>query len=144
MAREIPAQFEGGYRLAVHMAPPLLAQRDAQTGQLRKRAFGPWIFSAMRILAKFKGLRGTPFDPFGRTEERRAERKMAEDYIGLAERIAGALQYSDYDTALALAALPEKIRGFGHVKEESMRAAEPIKAGLLAKLDKPAGQSRQH
>src|SRR3546814_2794278 len=68
------------YKLSFHLAPPLLAERDPDTGHLKKRAFGPWLLPAFRVLAKLKGLRGTPFDIFGYSAERKLERRLIADY----------------------------------------------------------------
>ncbi len=70
-----------------HLAPPLLARRDKTTGLPRKMNFGPWLLPAFRLLAKLKGLRGTAFDPFGRSVERRTERKLIGDYEAMLEEV---------------------------------------------------------
>jgi indolepyruvate ferredoxin oxidoreductase len=136
----LAGQFEGVQRLQVHLAPPLLARRDPRTGRLRKRAFGPWVLTAFRFLAPLKILRGTVLDPFGRTEERRAERRLIAEYEATIEEILARLSPDTLATAVALASLPERIRGFGHVKEKAMREAAAERARLLERLGqaKPA------
>ena len=130
----LDAQFEGAQRIEVHLAPPLLARRDKRTGQLRKRAYGPWVLTAFRFLAPLKILRGTALDPFGRTEERRAERALIAEYeSSVAEMLAG-LSPTTLATAVALASLPERIRGYGHIKEKSMREAAAERTRLLQRL----------
>src|SRR5690606_26893455 len=114
--QQLEAQFEGNYRLTVHLAPPLLARRDRQTGRPRKREDGPWIFKAFRVLAGLRFLRGTPFDPFGHTAERKLERQLIRDYEALVEELIAELTVDNHATAVALAELPQQIRGFGHVK----------------------------
>jgi indolepyruvate ferredoxin oxidoreductase len=89
----------------------------------RKRSFGPWMLKAFDVLARFKFLRGTVLDPFGRSVERRQERELIDAYVGDIELILGHLSASNRHTALNLARLPERIRGYGHVKESAMRAA---------------------
>lgn len=121
--RQLQAQFEGDYRLEFHLAPSWLAKRDKLTGQPRKRSFGPWMLKAFDILAKFKFLRGTAIDPFGRSLERRQERELIESYVSDIELILQHLSASNRHTALSLARLPEKIRGYGHIKESAMKAA---------------------
>ena len=79
-------------------------------------SFGPWILKAFGVLKKFKFLRGTPFDPFGYTEERRTERKLIADYEALLKTLIAELTPANHAAAVALASLPEKIRGFGPVK----------------------------
>ena len=118
-------------RLRFHLAPPLLAPKDPRTGELRKFAFGPWILPVFRLLAKLKFLRGTPFDPFGRTEERRTERKLIAEYEQLLEEILDRLNPVNHRLAVALAAIPDKIRGFGHVKMRHLEAAKAEEAALL-------------
>ncbi|MGE8686452.1 MAG: indolepyruvate ferredoxin oxidoreductase family protein [Achromobacter sp.] len=126
-------QFEGepgrDYRLRYHLAPPAIARRDAQ-GRLRKRAFGPWMARAFRLLAPMKRVRGTWLDVFGKTAERRMERQLAADYLALAEEFSRTLEAGNRDAALALAALPDDIRGYGHVKEQSVERARSREAAL--------------
>jgi indolepyruvate ferredoxin oxidoreductase len=121
--RQLQAQFEGDYRLEFHLAPSWLAKRDKQTGEPRKRSFGPWMLKAFSGLATLKFLRGTAFDPFGRSLERQQERELIDAYISDVELILLNLNAMNRHTALELARLPEKIRGYGHVKERAMKAA---------------------
>jgi indolepyruvate ferredoxin oxidoreductase len=109
----------------------LLAPKDPRTGELRKFALGPWILPVFKVLAKLKFLRGTPFDPFGRTEERRTERGLIADYEQLLEEILDRLNPDNHRLAVALAAIPDKIRGFGHVKMRHLEAARAEEAALL-------------
>jgi indolepyruvate ferredoxin oxidoreductase len=96
--------------------------------------FGPWMLQAMGLLAKLKGLRGTPFDVFGYTHERRTERRLIADYIALVDEVTGKLSAGNLPLAVALAAIPEKIRGFGHVKERHLVQAKAEEADLLARF----------
>ena len=121
--RQLQAQFEGDYRLEFHLAPSWLAKRDPNSGAPRKRSFGPWMLKAFDVLAKFKFLRGTAFDPFGRSLERRQERELIDSYVTDIELILSHLTANNRHTALSLARLPERIRGYGHVKESAMKAA---------------------
>ena len=132
---EIEARFEGDWRLAYHLAPPLLAARDPVTGRPRKRRFGPWMLPVMRLLARAKGLRGTPFDPFARTPERRAERAAIADYEALVARLIAGLDADNHAIAVALAGLPETVRGFGHVKAAAAEHAGARAAELLARFE---------
>ena len=129
--QRLAAQFEGDYKLVFNLAPPLLARRNAK-GELVKREYGAWVFSAFKVLARFRGLRGTPFDPFGRTAERRTERRLIEDYEGLVDRLLVDLDHDRLDLAVQLASLPEQIRGFGHVKERHLKATLERQQQLLA------------
>ena len=112
-------QFEGNYSLKFHLAPPLLAKKDAH-GHLIKKTYGSWMMRAFKILAKFKNLRGTAFDPFGYTAERRAERALRDDYRARVLALLPTLSEQNLNQAIELASRPEHIRGFGHIKEKSM------------------------
>jgi indolepyruvate ferredoxin oxidoreductase len=132
--KRIAEQFEGDYRLKYHLAPPLLARVDARTGKPGKIAFGPWIEPLFALLASMKGLRGTRFDPFGRTEERRMERRMIGEYFDFIRDLASRLDAASLATATALARLPEEVRGFGHVKMAAVQRYEKRRAELAARL----------
>jgi indolepyruvate ferredoxin oxidoreductase len=132
-ARTLKAQFEGELKLTFHLAPPLLGRRDAD-GRPVKSTFGPWMLTALSLLARLKGLRGTWLDVFGRTAERRMERRLLADYEALLGEITAALTAATLPTAVALAALPEKMRGFGHVKERNVAAALSEQAVLREAL----------
>jgi indolepyruvate ferredoxin oxidoreductase len=124
--------FDGdNLRFEFHLAPPLLARRDRTTGLPRKMSFGPWLLPAFRLLASLKFLRGTAFDPFGRTQERRTERKLIEDYQAMVAKTLDALTADNHHVAVALASIPEKIRGFGHVKQRHLAAAKADEAALF-------------
>jgi indolepyruvate ferredoxin oxidoreductase len=119
----VRSRFEKGYTITHHLAPPLLSRRDAQ-GRLLKSRFGPWVRPAMRLLAKLKFLRGSALDPFGYTRERRDERELVRTYEA---RVAALLQHlskGKLELAIRIAAVPEKIRGYGHVKEVNLRQAQ--------------------
>jgi indolepyruvate ferredoxin oxidoreductase len=132
------AQFAEQRRLVLHLAPPLLARRDPRTGHARKRSFGPWVFTAFRLIAPMRVLRGTPLDPFGHTEERRAERAQIAQYEADIAKVLHLLAPHTASAAVALAALPERIRGFGHVKAKAMREAAVQRTRLLEQLHAPA------
>jgi indolepyruvate ferredoxin oxidoreductase len=129
---KIARQFEGDYRLAVHLAPPLIALADPQTGRIEKRRFGPWVFALFPLLAKFKFLRGTRFDLFGRSAERRAERALIAEYFALIERLSAAMTGANHHLAVEIASIPEHIRGYGHVKARHLNEAKKRQAALLA------------
>ena len=131
---QLAAQFEGTERVEFHLAPPIFAKRDKTSGHLIKQAYGPWMFTAFSLLAKFKMLRGTLLDPFGRSAERRAERALIVAYEADIEAVLRVLSAQNLSVAVAIAALPDKIRGFGHVKERSMREAAVERERLLARL----------
>jgi indolepyruvate ferredoxin oxidoreductase len=130
----LKARFGEGYQLQYHLAPPLLAKRDPVTGQLIKQAYGGWMLGAFKFLTKFKNLRGTALDVFGKTEERRHERQMIEDYIALVNELCGQLNAANLSVAVELANLPDQIRGYGHVKEANVKAAKAREVALREKL----------
>jgi len=130
--KKIEGMFDGDYKLVFHLAPPILAKADPLTGEPRKRPFGPWMMRAFRVLAKLKGLRGTAFDPFGRTEERRTERSLIREYEETIETLLASLSKENHALAVELASIPEDIRGYGHIKLKSIAAARVERDKLLA------------
>ena len=133
--QSVAAQFEGNYKLQFHLAPPLLAPRDKHTGLPRKLTFGGWMMPVFSLLARLRWLRGTALDPFGYTADRRLERQLISDYENLLDKCLMHLQSGNLATIRALLALPEQIRGFGHVKQQHVDRANASKQALLAKLD---------
>ncbi|HEX5077823.1 MAG TPA: indolepyruvate ferredoxin oxidoreductase family protein, partial [Geminicoccaceae bacterium] len=134
---EIGRRFEGRAKLELHLAPPLLAERDPASGHLKKRAYGPWIFTAMKYLARMKTLRGGWLDPFGHSAERRLERRLIADYERLVDELLARLSPENYGLAVELAQIPEQIRGYGHVKQRHLEAAKRREAELLAAFRAP-------
>jgi indolepyruvate ferredoxin oxidoreductase len=132
--QKLRAQFEGepgkDYQLHFHLAPPLIAKRNDK-GELVKRKYGPWMMTAFKILARLKGLRGTPLDVFGRNAERRQERALIDEYLALIEEFDSGLTDGKLAVAIELASLPQDIRGFGHVKERNLQAAQLRQTELL-------------
>ena len=144
--QRIASMFEGDYKIKYHLAPPLLSAKDAN-GHLVKREFGSWMGWAFPLLAKFRFLRGSFLDPFGRTEERKTERALITEYRDLISGLLPRLTSENLSTVVALASIPEDIRGYGHVKERHLRNAKQKEAELLAKLDpvaRPSGDSGRH
>jgi indolepyruvate ferredoxin oxidoreductase len=133
-AAQLAKQFKGDFKLSFHLAPPILGQKDPFTGKPLKTRFGPWMITGFRLLAKLKRLRGTAFDVFGRTAERRMERQLIVDYRAMIEGLLADPQRAASATALDLASLPEAIRGFGHVKEANVAKAKARERELLSAL----------
>jgi len=131
---QLEQQFEGDYRLQFHLAPSWLSKPDAVTGQPRKRSFGPWMLKAFGVLARFKFLRGSVLDPFGHSAERRLERDLIEEYEANVAYLLAELDAGNYRTAVALAEIPEQIRGYGHVKEAALAKAREQAAQLKARM----------
>ena len=136
--RKLEAAFEGGYKIRVHLAPPMLAKRDPATGQLRKRAYGPWMLRAFVILARLKWLRGTPLDVFGYQRHRRLERRLIGDYEQRVDELLAGLDRDNHPIAVEIASLPEQIRGFEHIKEANVRKVRLRDEQLLAAFRNPA------
>jgi indolepyruvate ferredoxin oxidoreductase len=141
--RKLEAQFDGDYTLRFHLAPPLLAKRDKVTGELQKSQYGPWVWHAFKLLAKLRVLRGGPFDLFGRTEERRTERALIGQYEQTVRGLLAKLDGGNLALAAQIAAIPEEIRGYGHVKERHLRAAKEHEAKLLAAFAAPAAEPQR-
>jgi indolepyruvate ferredoxin oxidoreductase len=116
-------QFERWDGLTFHMAPPLLARRGAD-GRPRKMRLGAWLMPALRLLAPVRRIRGRWFDPFGHTEERRIERQLARDYEALIDEVLASLSADKHALAVAIAKVPENIRGYGHVKLANLATAK--------------------
>ena len=139
---KIAAMFEGDIKLKFHLAPPLLAKHDKE-GRALKQEYGSWMLKAFGVLAKLKRLRGTPFDVFGYTAERRTERALIGQYRQTVEALLPKLSAGNLQQAVAIASIPEDIRGYGHVKERHLKAAKQKEAALVAAFHAPlAGAPR--
>ena len=136
----VAKQFEGNYKLVFNLAPPLISKRDAVTGELKKREFGGWVVPVFRVMSRLRSLRGTAFDIFGYSEERRTERAVLARYEETVGQALVALQShgtaSHHEAAIALASLPEEIRGYGHVRARTLEAARVREQDLLAQLQR--------
>jgi indolepyruvate ferredoxin oxidoreductase len=130
----IAAQFEGDYKLAFHLAPPLLARPNPVTGRVAKRRYGPWMMTAFELLAKLRFLRGSVIDVFGYTAERRGERALIGEYEALIDEVLTRLAADNHAVAVQLASLPEDIRGYGHVREQHLGKVRVRWSELLARL----------
>ncbi len=129
---QIATLCEGDYKIVHHLAPPILARRNA-SGELIKQRYGPWVRSAMRVLAAMKGLRRGSFDPFGRTEERRQERALNSDYRHCVEGLLADLTRDNQQLAAEIAQTPEGIRGYGHVKQRHLKEAHTLRDALMVR-----------
>jgi len=134
---QLNQQFEGDFKLRFHLAPPLLAKKNAH-GELVKQTYGAWMLKVFGLLARLKGLRGTALDVFGYTEERRTERALIGEYLDLMEEVISQLQPDRHALAVDVAQVPEQIKGFGHVKERHLRAARDKWQLLMAHWRRPA------
>ena len=134
-------QFQGDLKLKFHLAPPLISRRDPDTGHLIKREYGSWMMTAFKLLAKMKGLRGGTFDIFGRTEERRAERAAIPAYRATIEALLADLSPENHALGVQISNIPAQIRGYGHIKERSQKAAAAEQTLLLEAWRNPQSQS---
>ena len=136
--RQVAKEFDGErLRFSFQLAPPLLARPDPKTGVPRKITFGPWMLASFKLLMRFKFLRGTILDPFGYSAERRLERKLIADYEATLTELLAGLDADNHHLAVGIAAIPEKIRGFGHVKRRHLAAAKADEATLLDQFRSP-------
>jgi indolepyruvate ferredoxin oxidoreductase len=134
-AGKLGEKFEGDVHLRFHLAPPLFARRDKATGHLQKKEYGGWMIHAFRLLARLKFLRGTALDIFGYTAERKTERKLIDDYLAMIEPHVAAVKGEQLPVLTRLARLPEMIRGYGHIKEQSIGKFHAEKTRLEAELE---------
>jgi len=139
--QRVAAQFEGSYTLNFWLAPPATNKPDAKTGEARKTRYGPWMMPAFRMLAKMRRLRGSGLDFFGRTAERKMERRLVKDYEVLVDELLANLTPQNYELAVSLASVPEYIRGYGHVKERHLKDAKAREAALLERFRSGAGEA---
>jgi indolepyruvate ferredoxin oxidoreductase len=136
----VKSSFDGdNLRFEFHLAPPLLARRDPATGEPKKMSFGPWMLKVFAVVAKFKFLRGTAFDPFGYTKERQTERRLIADYEYLLQEICDLLTPGNHRIAVELAAIPERIRGYGPIKQRHLAAAKDEEVALRERFLAGAG-----
>lgn len=133
--KELQDQFEGPVKLKFYLAPPLFSRKDPFTGELKKKMYGSWMMYGFRLLAKFKGIRGTLFDIFSYTSDRKKERTLITDYENLMANVFEKLTLENYEIAVALAELPEHIRGYGHVKERHLKDVKANEEALLAQFN---------
>ncbi len=133
-ARALAEQFDGRPRIHLHLAPPWLA-RSRNGAAPRKLRVGAWVLPALKLLARARRLRGTWLDPFGHGAERRMERALIGEFESLLDELLPQLRADNLELGIALAALPQDIRGFGHVKQAAAQRARLRQAELLHRLD---------
>ena len=129
--KQLAGAFEGDYTLEFHLAPPLLTKQHPETGLSDKTTYGAWMMPAMKLLAKMKGLRGTAFDVFGYSEDRRADRQMIDEYEAILGELLDGLNHDNHALAVEIAALPEGLRGYGHVRERHTAEVAAEKEHLM-------------
>jgi indolepyruvate ferredoxin oxidoreductase len=141
--KQIRDQFDGDFKLSFNLAPPILGGGKDALGRPRKRAFGPWMLPVFRLLAKMRVLRGTALDIFGRSADRRLERDLIAGYEKDVAHVLTLLSPLTVDTAIEILSLPERIRGYGPVKEKSVQDAKARYEQLARDLVNPPPAPRQ-
>jgi len=134
--KQLAAQFEGDYRLNFQLAPPLIAKKNPKTGIAQKITFGPQTIFLFKILASLRGLRGTRFDIFRLTPERKLERKLIVEYKNTIQQLLATMSAANHKLAIEIASLPESIRGFGRIKENNVKIANQKEQELWPLYDK--------
>ena len=138
-SQKLNSQFSGKYTIGLNFAPPIFARKDPVTGNPKKSYYnGRWMFPALKVLARFKFLRGTRFDPFGYHEDRRSERQLFDDYEQILEKFVKGLTYDNLAIAIELAKLPQGIRGYGHVKNRCIEEFKTKKDKLNTQFSMPS------
>ncbi|MEH6401811.1 MAG: indolepyruvate ferredoxin oxidoreductase family protein [Sneathiella sp.] len=132
-SKKIADQFEGDFKLKFHLAPPIIAKKDSETGHLKKQQFGSWAMTGFKVLSKLKFLRGTGLDPFGKSAERKSEVSLIAEYETTILEIVNSLTTENISLAIEIAEIPENIRGFGHVKERHLAAAKAERDNLFSR-----------
>jgi indolepyruvate ferredoxin oxidoreductase len=141
--KQLRDQFEGDFKFNFNLAPPFLSRGVDALGRPGKRAFGSWMMTAFKLLAKMRGLRGTAFDIFGQTVDRKLERDLIVGYEKDVATVLGLLSPLTLDTAIEILSLPDRIRGYGPVKEKAVQDAKARYAQLAADLVNPPPAPRQ-
>ena len=141
--QQLREQFEGDFKFSFNLAPPILGGgKDAQ-GRPNKRAFGAWMLPVFRVLAKLRFLRGTALDIFANSPDRKLERELIVSYEKDAAAALASLSPATIDTAVELLSLPDRIRGYGPVKEKAAEEAQARHTQLIADLANPPPAPRQ-
>ena len=141
--QQLRDQFDGDFKISFNLAPPILGGAKDALGRPKKRAFGAWMLPVFRTLAKMKGLRGSVLDVFGYSADRRLERDLIAGYEKDVATVLGLLSPATHDTAVELLSLPDRIRGYGPVKEKAVADAKVRYAQLAADLANPPAAPRQ-
>jgi len=130
--KKLKDTFKDGFSLKFHMAPPLISKTHPVTGERVKRTFGSYMMTGFKVLSKMKVLRGTPFDLFGLQDERKMERALIEEYRATLRDLLKGLTPANYDIAVQIAMLPQKMRGYGHVKQKNVRETKKLQEQMVA------------
>ncbi len=132
---KLNAQFDGNFKLKFHMTPPIFEKRHKVTGEVQKREFGPWMMAALKLVAKFKFLRGSAFDIFAYSAERKMERAIIKEYENHVQIVLDKMNKDNYQLCRQILEMPMSYKGYGHVKERNIEGAKAKLEKLLAELD---------
>jgi len=141
--RQLRDQFEGDFKFSFNLAPPILGGGRDALGRPKKRAFGAGMLRVFRWLARFRFLRGTVLDVFARSADRKLERELIANYEKDVAAVLSSLSPANVETAIELLSLPDRIRGYGPVKEKAANDAGARHAQLVADLASPPPAPRQ-
>jgi indolepyruvate ferredoxin oxidoreductase len=139
--KKLAEQFEGDYKLKFHMAPPIIARKNSK-GELQKMEIGGWMFHVLKLTAKMRFLRGTWFDFMGKSDERKMERRLITDYEELMAIFENDLRPDNLDKAAELARIPQDIRGYGHVKEKSVKLMDIKRKNMIDEFKAPLKKTK--
>ena len=139
LERAMDAQFTGDYAVHYHFAPEYLGARRGAGRTPLKRRFGPAARYGLQLLARLRGLRGTPLDPFGWSAIRRDERALAAHYARTIGQLLPDLSATNLSSALQIAALPDRVRGFGRLRQQAAQTMIDEGARLLQRRSEAAG-----
>lgn len=140
--QKLEAKFSDYREIKLSLAPPMLPGIDAKTGRPKKRDFGRWMWRGMGLLVRFKRLRGTWFDPFGYSQERRMERRWMKQYLADLKWVAETLSSANAERMLPLIHVPTPIRGYGPIKQQAMEQAFVERELVLDSIKNPTGETR--
>jgi indolepyruvate ferredoxin oxidoreductase len=132
--KKLNAQFDGDFKLKFHMAPPIF-EKNNDAGEVQKHEFGPWMMTSLKLIAKLKFLRGTLFDVFGYSAERKMERSLIKEYETLVPKVLDRLTKENYELCLEILELPLSYKGYGHVKEKNVEKEKLRLEKLLKQLE---------
>jgi indolepyruvate ferredoxin oxidoreductase len=141
--QQLRDQFEGDFKFSFNLAPPILGQAKDALGRPKKRAFGAWMLPVFKVLAKLRFLRGTALDIFARSPDRKLERDLIAGYEKDVATVLSLLSPVNVDTAVELLSLPDRIRGYGPVKDKAVKDAKARYEQLAADLVNPPTAPRQ-
>jgi indolepyruvate ferredoxin oxidoreductase len=141
--QQLRDQFDGDFKIRFNLAPPLLGGGKDALGRPKKRAFGAWMMPAFRLLAKMRALRGTAFDIFSHSADRRLERDLIAGYEKDVAHILSVLSPVTLEAAIEILSLPDRIRGYGPVKEKAVADTKARYAQLAADLANLPSAPRQ-